>query len=168
MYIANTIRENTNAWLWYTHTFLFNAFCQWNNLYLPFLTWILWWKTKSCMPRFRYTPGLEHWDLSDPFRDTVEYQTQFWNVIYFCIFLKMYGESWKKLMWWTVILQDSYRDQRDVLVQFGLFHFSHCSNQDYTEMTTSCRHRTDNRAQEFQPSMCNWRLSGDAIEVFLK
>lgn len=156
------IRENT------IHTFLFNAFCQWNNLLSAISHTDFMMEDYSYVLRFLYTPGLEHWDLSDPFRDTVEYQTQFWSVIYFCIFVKMYGESWRKLVWWIDLFYRILTGIKEMCLLNLNYFISASSNQDYTEMTTSCQHSTDKWAHEFQPSMYHWSLFGDVIEVFLK
>ena len=162
------IRENTNVWLWYIHTFLFNAFCQWNNLYLPFLTWILWWKTRAVCSG---SCTLQDWNTeisAIPSGILRRIKLNFEVLFIFASLSKCMVRAGESLYGGQSFSQDSYRDQRDVLVEFELLHFSHCSNEDYTEMTTSCQRPTDKWAHEFQSSMYHWSLFGDVIEVFLK
>ena len=154
--------------MWYIHTFLFNASASEIICICHFSHGFYDGRLELCgqVPVHSRTGTLRsQWSLQGYCRGS--------NSILKCyLFLHLCQNVWweleKACMVDRVILQDSYRDQRDMLVEFELLHFSHCSNQDYTEMTTSCQRPTDKWAHEFQPSMYHWSLFGDVIEVFLK
>ena len=78
---------------------LFNAFCQWNNLYLPFLTLILWWKTRDVCSG---SCALKEWntEISVTLSGILWRVKLDFEVLFIYLFLRIsqtYGVSWGKV-----------------------------------------------------------------------
>ena len=111
MHTTNMIRENTNVQLLTFTLSYFNSLCQWNNLYMSFLTLILCGKARNvCWFLCQRNGSLKCYGGSN---SDFEWLSYFYWLTANCIFPKLYNNLFYLIYLWEIQREGQRSRQRE-------------------------------------------------------